>query len=132
MTETFTTTFAVDSWDEKPIDDIAEGAGKVTTARVTKTYAGDFEATSLTEWVMAYAEDGTATFVGIERITGTIGGHDGGLVLQHVGTYDGGAAVATITVLDGASTGALAATTGDGDFRADPSGSLILRLTFAA
>jgi len=131
MTETFSTTFTVDSWDEAPIDDIEDGAGKVTLAKVTKTYAGDFEATSLTEWVMAYAEDGTASFVGFERIAGTIGGHDGAIVLQHVGGFEDDAAVAAVTVFEGGGTGALAGTTGEGDFRADPSGTLTLRLSFA-
>jgi Protein of unknown function (DUF3224) len=78
---------------------------------------------------MAYAADGTATFVGIERITGTIGGHDGSIVLRHVGTFADGAAVADLQVVAGSGTGALAATTGDGDFRADPQGAVTLRLS---
>jgi hypothetical protein len=117
--------FTVENWDEQPFD-AADGAAKLTRAHVTKQYTGDIEGTSATEWVMAYAEDGTASFVGMERIRGAFGGREGTLVLQHVGTFESGAAVAELRVLSG--TGALQGAGGDGDFRAAPEGSVTLRL----
>ena len=48
---------------------------------------GDIDGTSTTKWLMAYAPDKTATFVGIEQIKGTVGGKRGGLVLLHDGTF---------------------------------------------
>jgi hypothetical protein len=75
---------------------------KLTDARVTKTYTGDIEGTSITRWLMAYAGDGSATFVGLERIDATIGGHHGSLVVA----------------------------TGTGTFTADPAGKICLDLTF--
>src|SRR5271166_4812824 len=96
---------------------------------VTKEYRGDIEGTSTTEWLMAYAEDGSATFVGLERITGSVGGETGTVVLQHVGSYEDGAARGALDVIEGASSGALRAARGEGRFLADPLGSVTLNLT---
>ncbi len=41
---------------------------------MSKRYEGDIKGTSTTKWLMAYAPDKSAAFVGIEHITGTIGG----------------------------------------------------------
>jgi hypothetical protein len=117
--------FEVKQWDEQPFDE-GDGEARLTHAHVAKAYTGDIEGTSATEWVMAYADDGIASFVGIERIRGAFSGKDGTLVLQHVGTFEDGAAVAKLVVLSG--TGACAGAAGDGDFRADPAGSVTLRL----
>ncbi len=123
---TLTATFEVDSWDEQPFDDNDEGP-KVTSAKVTKHYAGDIEGTSATEWVMAYNPDDSATFVGMETIHGTIDGKKGTVVLQHVGRFENGAATASLTVLNG--TDQLEGASGSGDFRADPKGSITLDLS---
>ena len=117
--------FEIKSWDEQPFDE-GVGLAKLTHAVVEKAYSGDLEATSVTQWLMAYQPDETAAFVGIERIRGTVGDKSGSLVLQHVGRYADGAATATLTVLSG--TGDLAQTAGAGDFRADPAGSITLDL----
>jgi hypothetical protein len=123
-------TFAIDDWDEQEIDEHDDTA-KVTRAVVAKTYSGDIDGTSYTEWVMAYAEDGTATFVGVERIRGTIAGRQGTVVLRHVGGFEDGAAKAELTVVAGAGSGDLAGATGSGSFLADPNGSVALDLDLA-
>jgi hypothetical protein len=121
--------FDVENWDESPFDD--RGAGpKLTRALVFKQYTGDIEGTSTTEWLMAYAEDGSARFVGLERISGSVNGREGTLVLQHVGSYEGGAAKGALDVIEGAGSGALHSAAGTGQFLADPSGSVDLSLTF--
>lgn len=119
-------TFDVTSWDEKPFDEQG-GTAKLTEAVVEKHYSGDVEGTSTTRWLMAYAPDQSAVFVGIERIVGSIGGRSGSLVLQHVGAFEAGAAKASLVVVSG--TGDLADAAGDGDFLADPAGSIALRLS---
>jgi Protein of unknown function (DUF3224) len=121
--------FDVSNWDEHQFD-VRAGTGKLTRANVTKAYSGDIEGDSVTQWLMAYAEDGTATFVGLERINGSIDGRDGTLVLQHVGAFEGGAAKAELTVLSGSCSGRLAGATGGGSFVADPSGRVSLDVTF--
>jgi hypothetical protein len=120
-------TFDIEGWKENPFAEAPDSA-KLTEANVTKTYHGDIEATSDTVWLMAYAQDGSATFVGIERISGTIGGRAGTLVLQHVGTYADGAAQADLTVVSGAGTGQLAGSSGSGALLADPTGKVSLDL----
>lgn len=129
MATDITASFEVTNWDEAPFDERSDAA-KLTAAHVTKFYSGGIEGDSVTEWLMAYAEDGTATFVGIERIKGTIDGRKGTLVVQHVGEYRDGAATAALTVLAGSGGGDLAGVTGTGDFRADPAGTVSLSLGF--
>jgi hypothetical protein len=130
MSETLTAGFEIASWDESPFDE-AEGAGKLTRASVGRTYSGDIDGKSVTEWVMAYRLDETAAFVGIERIRGHIAGREGSVVLQHVGEFRDGAATATLTVVADSGTGELIGMTGEGQFVADPKGSLTLELSFS-
>jgi len=122
--------FDVKSWDETPFEDKDPGLSKMTRALVMKEYSGDIEGSSTTQWLMAYVEDGSARFVGLERITGRFSGEDGSLVLEHVGSYKEGTARATLTVIEGANSGELETATGAGEFVADPSGSVTLELAW--
>lgn len=117
--------FEVTSWDETPFDQ-GTGVAKLTEALVAKNYTGDVEGTSTTKWLMVYAPDNTATFVGLERIRGTVAGKRGTLVLQHVGRFEDGSADASLTVISG--TDELKAASGNGDFKANPAGSITLNL----
>lgn len=118
-------TFQIGTWDETPFEDGDEST-KLTEALVAKRYDGDIKGTSTTKWLLAYAPDQSALFVGIEHIEGTIGGHSGGLVLMHDGFYRGGVASGDVRVASG--TGELANAAGSGKFRADPAGSITLDL----
>ena len=122
-------TFDVTSWDETPFEEHAS-VPKLTRAVVTKAYAGDIEGSSITQWFMAYSGDTSATFVGLERITGQIGDREGTLVVQHVGTYADGEAKASLAIIEGANSGGLESATGDGDFLANPSGSVTLNIRY--
>jgi hypothetical protein len=117
-------TFEITNWDEKPVEEWT--GGKLTRATVSKRYSGDIEGDAVLEYVMAYAPDGTAEFVGVERVTGRAGGRNGALVLRQVGRFDGGAAKATLTVVGG--TDDFAGATGDGTMVADPAGRVTLDL----
>jgi hypothetical protein len=127
MSERVSAKFEIAAWDEEQFDE-TEGLAKLSGAAVQRTYTGDIEGTSTTRWLMAYAPDETASFVGLERIKGTVAGKKGSLVLRHVGAFENGAATATLTVLSG--TDELSSVSGDGDFTADPAGSVELNLTF--
>ena len=120
-----TAKFEISEWDEQPFDE-GTGVAKLTEALVGKTYTGDIEGTSTTKWLMTYAPDKTASFIGIERIKGSVQGKHGSLVLQHVGHYADGSATAELTVLSG--TNELKTATGTGRFKADPAGSVELDL----
>jgi Protein of unknown function (DUF3224) len=117
--------FEIANWDETPFED-GDEASKLTEALVSKKYTGDVEGTSVTKWLLAYAPDKTATYVGIEHIKGTVGGKRGGLVLLHDGVFSDGVATATLRVVSG--TDELAGAVGTGKFRADPAGALTLDL----
>jgi len=121
MAATVKATFEVTSWDETPFDD-GVGVSKLTEALVSKKYSGDVDGTSTTKWLMAYAPDKSATYVGIERIQGTVAGKHGSLVLLHDGKFGDGVASAELRVVGG--TDELEGVSGTGNFRADPAGTV--------
>ena len=125
MTRHIETRFEVASWDETSFED-GDDATKLTEALVSKRYDGDIKGTSTTKWLLAYAPDKSALFVGVEHITGTIGGKKGGIVLLHDGEYRDGVASAELRVASG--TDELSDVAGTGKFRADPAGSMTLDL----
>ncbi|MEJ7584079.1 MAG: DUF3224 domain-containing protein [Acidimicrobiales bacterium] len=129
MSTDLTATFEVKGWDENPQDE-GDGLPKITRASVTKDFSGDIEGSSALEYLMVYAEDGTAAFVGLERFKGTVKGRSGSFVLQHVGRFEDGAAKAALTVAPGSGTSDLKGLTGSGDFTADPKGSVKLSVSF--
>ncbi len=82
MTTHATAIFEVKSWTEAAYDD---DGPKLTRASVVKTMHGDIEGEARTEYFMMYRNDGSASFVGFERIIGRIGNRKGSFVLQHIG-----------------------------------------------
>ena len=106
-------TFEVKTWDEKTYAEMG-GKTKLTRATVTKTFKGDIVGEGTIEYLMAYSADGTASFVGMERITGRIGNRSGSFVLQHSGTDDGSSTQSDWFVVEGAGTGELASLRGHG------------------
>jgi len=107
-------TFEIKSWDEKPYDEF-EGR-KLTRARVGRIFHGDLEGESITEYLMAYAPDGSASFVALQRIVGRLGDRSGSFVLQHTGAFQGGIATEICSVVPGSSTGALVGIKGEAKF----------------
>jgi hypothetical protein len=63
---------------------------------------------------MMYRADGSATFLGLERITGRLAGKTGSFVLQRTGVFEGGQAKETYSIIPGSGTGELHGLTGDG------------------
>jgi len=105
--------FAITSWDEKPV---SEGADlpKLSRATVVKALTGDIEGEGRVEYLMIYRSDGTAAFVGLERVVGRIGGKAGSFVLQRSGAFEGGQAKESYTVVSGSGTGELRGLAGEG------------------
>ena len=50
---------------------------------MTKTLTGDIEGESSTEYLMMYRSDGSAAFVGLERVIGRVAGKAGSFVLKY-------------------------------------------------
>jgi hypothetical protein len=117
MREEAKATFGIISWDEKPYSEI-EGSPKLTRASVTKSYQGDIEGEGKLEYLMMYRTAGSANFMGLERVTGSVGGRSGSFVLQHSGTFEDGVAKGILSVVPGSGTGDLRGITGEGRFNA--------------
>ena len=112
-------TFTIKSWDEKPCNEM-EGMPKLTQASVTKTLTGDIEGECISESLMVYEDDGSASFVSLERIVGRVGGRSGSFVLQGNGTYEQrtGIAKGTFFVVPNSGKGDLRGIRGEGSFTA--------------
>lgn len=113
MKKTANARFAIKNWDEKPYSE-GEGLPRLTRAKVTKAFTGDIEGEGQVEYLMMYRSDGSATFVGLERITGRIGSASGTFVLERFGTFEGGQAKESYSVIPGSGTGALGTLRGEG------------------
>jgi len=73
-----------------------------------KQFHGDLDATSKGEMLSAGTNvKGSAGYVAIERVSGTLQGHKGSFVLQHSGTMTRGVSQLTITVVPDSGTGQL-------------------------
>lgn len=67
---------------------------------INKTFTGDLIATSKGEMLMAgTAVKGSAGYVAIERVTGSLNDRSGSFVLQHSGTMNRGAPQLIVTVV---------------------------------
>jgi hypothetical protein len=105
--------FAIKSWDEKPYSE-GPDLPKLTRASVTKTFTGDIEGEGHVEYLMMYRNDGSATFVGLERVTARIGERNGTFVLQRLGVFEGGQAKESYSIIPGSGTGDLQGVRGEG------------------
>jgi hypothetical protein len=105
--------FAIKSWDEQPYSE-GQDQPRLTRAGVTKSYSGDIEGEGHVEYLMMYRSDGSAAFVGLERVVGRIGGKTGTFVLQRTGIFEDGQAKESYFVIPGSATGELQGLVGDG------------------
>jgi hypothetical protein len=98
----------------KPALEPATSEG-VALGRMTldKRFEGDLAGVGKGEMLTALTPvKGSAGYVAIERVSGTLHGRTGSFVLQHTGTMDQGAQSLSITVVPGSGTGALVGITG--------------------
>ena len=80
---------------------------------IDKQFHGDLEATTKGE-MLSFMSDvkGSAGYVAMERVTGTLHGKTGSFVLQHTGTMTRGAPELSVTVVPDSGTGQLAGLSG--------------------
>lgn len=113
MKKTANARFAITSWDEKPYSE-GPDLPKLTRATVKKTFTGDIQGEGQVDYLMMYRGDGSATFIGLERITATVDGKSGTFVLQRTGVFEDGQAKESYFVVPGSATGALRGLRGEG------------------
>ena len=113
-----TATITVHVYQPVPYDQPAEGP-ELTRIHVEESFAGDIEGDGTVEFLQASHADGSASFVGIERISGTLAGRAGTFLLQDAGTVEGTVVSGAWFVVPGSGTGELTGLRGTGGFRAD-------------
>ena len=86
----------------------------MTRARLAKAYTGDIAGEGQAEYLMMYRGDGSATFVGLERVVDRIAGKAGSFVLQRTGVFEDGQAKESYSVIHDSATGDLHGLVGDG------------------
>jgi Protein of unknown function (DUF3224) len=112
MTQTARGTFVVKllplSFEALP-----EGA-KLGRMSIDKQISGDLVATTVGQMLSAMTEvKGSAGYVAIERVEGTLLGRQGAFVLQHTGTMNRGVPGLSVTVVPDSGTGELSGLVGD-------------------
>jgi hypothetical protein len=72
----------------------------VARLSIDKRFAGDLEGTSIGEMLAAQGGvQGSAGYVAMERVTGSLGGRSGSFVLQHLGVMTRGEAELSVRVV---------------------------------
>jgi len=94
-----------------PQDDKMDSSlGRMT---IDKQFHGDLDATSKGQMLTGMTEvKGSAGYVAIEKVTGTLQGRSGSFVLQHTGTMNRGVPQLLITVVPDSGAGQLTGVTG--------------------
>ncbi|MDH3401833.1 MAG: DUF3224 domain-containing protein [Chromatiales bacterium] len=89
----------------KPVALDGVSLGRMT---LVKQFTGDIVGTSSGQMLTALTPaKGSAGYVAMERVSGTLGGKRGSFVLQHSGTMNEGQQTLSISVVPGSGTGSL-------------------------
>jgi hypothetical protein len=97
-----------------------------------KRFQGDLEATSQGEMLSVMtATQGSAGYVAVERVTGTLHGRQGTFALQHTGTMNRGEPSLTITVIPDSGTGDLTGVRGGMKIHIAPDGGHSYELEYS-
>lgn len=110
------TTHATGTFDVKvaplAFEDVAADSN-LGRMSLDKQFHGDLEATSKGQMLTAGTSvKGSAAYVAVERVSGTLNGRSGSFVLQHTGTMNRGALKLLVTVVPDSGTGQLAGLSG--------------------
>jgi hypothetical protein len=119
----------VKTYEPQPYEELDEGANLVEI-HVTETFSGDIEGEGVARFLQAMRKDESASFVGIERVTGSIEGRRGSFLLQDAGTVDANTVRGEWFVIPGSGTGELAGLRGDGGFSAELGQQALISLDY--
>ena len=108
----------VHKYEPASYEEQAEGPA-LTRIHVEEGFSGDISGDGVVEFLQAARADGSASFVGIERVTGTLAGREGSFLLQDAGSVEGNVVSGEWFVIPGSGTGELAGLRGEGGFRAN-------------
>jgi hypothetical protein len=108
----------VHKYEPVPYEQPEEGP-VLSRIHVEESFSGDIDGDGVVEFLQAGSADGSASFVGIERVTGTVAGRSGTFLLQDQGTVEGSTVSGEWFVVPGSGTGGLVGLRGEGGFRAN-------------
>jgi hypothetical protein len=108
----------VDRYEPVTYDEPAVGPA-LSRIHVEERFSGDISGDGVVEFLQAAGADGAASFVGIERVTGTIAGRAGTFLLQDQGTVSDNIVAGEWFVVPGSGTEGLEGLRGQGGFRAN-------------
>ena len=108
----------VHKYEPSGYEEPAEGPA-LMRIHVEEGFGGGIEGDGVAEFLQLARTDGSASFVGVERVTGTLAGREGTFVLQDSGTVEGDVVSGEWFVVPGSGTGGLAGLRGTGGFRAN-------------
>ena len=108
----------VHKYEPSAYDEPAEGPA-LARIHVEESFSGDISGDGVVEFLQAARSDGSASFVGIERVTGTVAGRNGTFLLQDAGTVQDNIVSGDWFVIPESGTGKLAGLRGTGGFRAN-------------
>lgn len=108
----------VHKYEPTNYDEPADGPALVRI-HVEESFSGDIEGEGVAEFLQTAGSESEASFVGVERVTGSIGGKTGTFVLQDQGTLEGTTVSGIWFVVPGSGTGQLRGLRGEGGFQAE-------------
>jgi hypothetical protein len=108
----------VHKYEPTAYEEPAEGPA-LTKIHVEESFSGDIVGDGVAEFLQAARPDGSASFVGLERVTGTVAGKKGTFLLQDAGTVEGNVVSGEWFVVPGSGTDELVGLRGTGGFRAN-------------
>jgi hypothetical protein len=110
-------TINVKTYEPEPYDQPGD-APALVRIHVEEDFTGDIEGEGVATFLQTTIGDDEASFVGVERVTGRVGGRSGTFVLQDQGTVKDAVVSGSWFVLPGSGTGELDGLRGEGGFRA--------------
>ena len=107
----------VETYEPEPYDESA-GAPALVRIHVEEQFSGDIEGAGVANFLQVSLAEDSASFVGLERVSGRVGERTGTLVLQDEGTLEGTTVSGRWFVVPGSGTAELEGLRGEGGFTA--------------
>jgi hypothetical protein len=107
----------VRSYDPQRYGESGDGPA-LSRIHVEEQFLGDIEGEGVAEFLQAQMADGSASFVGMERVAGSIHGRRGTFLLQDHGTLNGTQVSGHWFVIPDSASGELVGLRGEGGFTA--------------
>jgi hypothetical protein len=124
-----TGTFEVQPGNEATLDGSGDDV-RLTHAPGRQRFSGSIVGDGRIDWLMCYLPTKEARYVGLQRISGTIDGRHGSVVLEAVGSHDGTGSSSTWRIIEGSGTDQLAGIRGEGGFKAAGGKTVEYRLSY--